>query len=295
MSTVAKIFAGAGRATSRFLAVLCLTAGWMTAAEEKDEPSALSRARAAEKEGRLAQALSLAEKAVSEKKDAESLRLLARLCEANRRYAGAVTAYTGLMELAPAEPALLNRRGMARFMSGDFEGSVKDFDAYLEKMPERMPSHWQRGLAQYGAGLFAQGRAQFEAHQKVNAHDVENAAWHFICVARLEGVEAARKALIPIRGDRRVPMAQIHELFAGSGTESAVIEAASKEGEGRRNHLCYAHLYLALYKEALDKPGEALKHYKLAAEDYGMSHYMGETARIFYQSRKKNTADEAVP
>jgi lipoprotein NlpI len=130
--------------------------------------------------------------------------------------------------------------------------------------------------------MFKEGRVQFEAHQNVNRNDVENAAWHFLCVASLEGAEAARKALISIQGDRRVPMAQIHDLFADKGTEEAVIKAAGEN----RDHLCYAHLYLALYKEALGKTEEALKHYKLAAEDHKMPHYMGETARVFYESRK---------
>ena len=187
------------------------------------------------------------------------------------------------------ETELLHRRGVAKFMAGDFKGSVNDFDAFLEKAPSNLPRHWQRGLSQYGAGLYTEGRKQFEVHQTVNKHDVENAVWHFLCVVQLEGLEAARKALIPIKGDSRVPMAQIHTLFAGKGSEEDVLTAAraSKNEAAQRNHLCYAHLYLALYEEALGNAEKALKHYKLAAIDYKMPHYMGQTARVFYEARKK--------
>lgn len=252
-----------------------------------EENKLSKQAGEAEKEARNSEALRLAAQALKKDKSEENLRRHARLSEVNHDHKGAASSYTELMELKPGEARLWHQRGVAKFMLGDFKGAVEDFDIFLEKEPEQMPAHWQRGLAQYGAGLYAAGRAQFEAHQEVNPNDVENAAWHFLCVARLEGVEAARKALIPIRGDGRVPMAQIHDLFAGKGSEDAVLEAAKREQANRRNHLCYAHLYLALYKEALGHAEEALKHYQLAAEDYRMEHYMGETARVFFQSRKR--------
>ncbi len=268
-----------------------LVTGRATAAAEAEVQA---RLRAAIREERTADALTLAEQALEQQKeDTVLLSLHAQLCERERLFAKAVQSYDRLLALEPNRDALWHQRGVAKFMAGDFEGSVKDFDHYLEENPQRMPSHWQRGLSHYGANMFKEGRAQFEAHQTVNTNDVENAAWHFICVARLEGVDAARKALIPIKGDARVPMVQVHDLFAGEGTEADVLEAAGKEHPNRRNHLCYAHLYLALYKEALGKPKEALAHYKLAAEDHRMEHYMGETAVVFYKDRlKKAKASE---
>ncbi len=227
----------------------------------------------------------------AEPKDDATLQREAQSHESKRQFAQAVAAYDTLIKRHPDESVLWHRRGVAKFMAGDFAGSVEDFDVFLEKEPRQMPSHWQRGLSQYGAGLFKEGRAQFEAHQKVNSHDVENAAWHFICVARFEGVEAARKALIPIEGDQRVPMAEIHQLYAGEGSEEAVLEAARTKPGNKRNHLCYAHLYLALHEEALGHPEEALAHYKLAAVDYNQTHYMGETASVFYQSRSRLAAE----
>ena len=104
-----------------------------------------------------------------------------------------------------------------------------DFNSVIGLRPDQEAHHWQRGIAYYYAGEFEKGRLQFEAHQEVNPKDVENAVWHFLCVARMHGMEEARKKLIPIAGDSRVPMAEVHELFAGKGTKEAVIEAAEEQ------------------------------------------------------------------
>ncbi len=179
--------------------------------------------------------------------------------------------------------AALQERGEQRFFEAKIAESIADFDAFLAMVPEQDPHHWQRGLAYYYAGEFAKGKAQFERHQTVNTQDVENAVWHFLCAVRVEGgsVEAARKDLIPITGDTRVPMAQVHELFAGRGTAEAVLEAAGED----RNALCYAHLYLGLYYEALGEPEKSAEHIRKAAYDEAMDHYMGRTAQVHAKLR----------
>ena len=53
-------------------------------------------------------------------------------------------------------------------------------------------------ISDYYVGKFADGRRQFESHKTVNPNDVENAAWHFLCVARLDGIEKAQSACIKI-------------------------------------------------------------------------------------------------
>mgnify|MGYP000446850332 CR=1 FL=1 len=40
-----------------------------------------------------------------------------------------------------------------------------------------------------------EGRKLFELHRSVNPQDVENAAWHFLCAARVDGLEKARAQL----------------------------------------------------------------------------------------------------
>jgi len=170
--------------------------------------------------------------------------------------------------------------GVDAFFDARIADSEKAFDEVLAAAPQAKPQLWQRGLTLYYAKRYQDGRDQFETHQNANSNDVENAAWHFLCVARLESVEAARKALIPIEGDTRVPMKQVHALFAGTGSVEAVLRAASEGDESprRRNHLCYAHLYLGLYFEALGDDAKAKDHILKAATDYEMDHYMGKTA-----------------
>lgn len=183
-------------------------------------------------------------------------------------------------------PAKLFRTGVDAFYQARPKASVEAFDKLIELVPEGKSQLWQRGLSLYYTGDYKAGREQFEEHQKVNTADVENAAWHFICVARAENVEAARKALIPIEGDARIPMKEVHELFAGKGSEAAVLKAAeSGEGQDLRNHRCYAHLYLGLYFEALGDEAKAKDHMLKAAKDYSMDHYMGICAQVHVKVR----------
>jgi lipoprotein NlpI len=122
---------------------------------------------------------------------------------------------------------------------------------------------------------------------------VENAVWHFLCALRApEGsVEGARKNFIPIEHDSRVPMKQVHDLFGGWGSVEAVLEAAKPVNpevftERERNHLCYAHLYLGLYFEAMGNDEKMRHHIRLAAYDYAMEHYMGQTAQVHAKIRE---------
>jgi lipoprotein NlpI len=183
---------------------------------------------------------------------------------------------------------ILFRDGIQFFYNAKPKESVAAFNKVIELLPKAAPQLWQRGLSLYYTEEFKEGRKQFELHQTVNPHDVENAAWHFICVARAESPEAARKALIPVEGDARVPMPQVHALFAGKGTEEAVMKAAERGDAGSdelRSQLCYAHLYLGLYHEALGHAGKAKAHMLKAAKDYRMDHYMGKTAQVHVKLR----------
>lgn len=189
-------------------------------------------------------------------------------------------------DAAKPDPNVLFRQGVQAFYDAKPKESVAAFDQLIALEPAAKPELWQRGLSLYLAGDFKRGREQFEVHQTVNSNDVENAAWHFICVARAESLEAARKALIPIVGDSRVPMKEVHDLFSGKGSVEAVLKAAeSGEGEVLKNHRCYAHLYLGLYFEALGDEAKAKDHMLKAANDYRMEHYMGKSAQVHVKVR----------
>jgi lipoprotein NlpI len=179
------------------------------------------------------------------------------------------------------------QQGQKLFYEAKIIECLAAFDKVIELQPESKPYLWQRGLALYYADKFQEGREQFEVHQTVNGNDVENAAWHFLCVARIEGVEGARKHFIPIEGDSRVPMREVHQLFAGKGTADDVIKAAETASDEatKKNQLCYAHLYLGLFYEAMKDDAKAKEHMLKAAKDYAEDHYMGVTARVHLKVR----------
>lgn len=189
-------------------------------------------------------------------------------------------------------PEILQQRGTEHFFAGRIKESLADWNRVVELLPERLPYHWQRGIALYYAGRYADGVKQFESHQTVNARDVENAVWHFLCAVRAPGgsVEKARENIYPYAGDQRVPMKEVHALFAGDAKPADVLAAAKKDvtsPDRLRNNLCYAHLYLGLYFEALGKTQKSAKHMKKAAVEYKMDHYMGKVAQIHHKLRNK--------
>ena len=97
----------------------------------------------------------------------------------------------------------------------------------------------------------------------MNPNDVENAAWHFLCVARAESPEQARAALLPVGSDPRVPMRQIYEMFSGTLSPYGVLTAAGSIPSAQ----FYAHLYLGLYFEAIGNEDQAREHIEVAAAD----------------------------
>ena len=179
---------------------------------------------------------------------------------------------------AQLSPRDLDRRGDEHLLAGRFGAAIVDYDAFLAAAPEFEPQHWRRGIAYYYAQHYAKGVEQFESHRSVNPNDVENAAWHYLCKARLDGIEAAAQALLPVGPDGRHPMAEILEMFAGRVTPTEVIRAAERSKQP--SALLYGYLYVGLYYEVLGRVELAGKHLRLAAnQDHGSS-YMGAIARM---------------
>jgi len=165
--------------------------------------------------------------------------------------------------LVAQQPRELLDRAVTDFERGRIAESAAGFDALIKLRPDVAPQLWQRGITLYYAGRFADCRAQFESHRTVNPNDVENAAWHFLCVARAESAAKARAALLPVGPDARVPMRQVYDLFRGVLTPEAVLKAAGSQASGQ----FYAELYLGLYFEALGDDSRALEHITAAAAD----------------------------
>lgn len=169
-------------------------------------------------------------------------------------------------------------RAVADFERGRVAESAAGFDNLIKLVPDSAPRLWQRGIALYYAGRYKDCRAQFESHRTVNPDDVENAAWHFLCVARAESPEKARSALLPVGPDPRVPMREIYEMFRGRQRPEDVLAAAGTQPPA----LFYAHLYLGLYFEAINNNPLALEHIRAAADDRFASAggYMHTVARV---------------
>ena len=140
----------------------------------------------------------------------------------------------------PAEdPDTYMKIGDQLLLTGDVEKAIESYDVAVKLRPTLDPYLWQRGIAYYYAGRFEDGVGQFERHRKVNPHDVENAAWHFLCKARATSVAEARRMFIPVQGDARVPMKEVHGMFAATLEPEAVIAAAQKTAAAeQRRALC---------------------------------------------------------
>jgi lipoprotein NlpI len=259
-------------------------------------------ARAALAAGKLDEAAAKAKQAIdASPADARPRLLLASIHEQRRAYRDAAMAYSDILSLkglplAPASAAEIHdRRGSAHFLAGEIDASIADFDKAIELDPGRLAGHWKRGISYYYAGRFAEGRRQFEAYQSVDANDVENAVWCFLCRAREESVEAAAKQLLPIQRDRRVPLMEIYRLFAGIGTAGDVLAAARAGSPGEqelRERLFFAQLYLGLWHEAHGRSAESLAAMRLAATHASDSGYMWEVPRVHLQLRSGEKAPE---
>jgi len=161
------------------------------------------------------------------------------------------------------DPRAILERAIDDFLAGRIAQSVAGFDRVVELAPNAAPQLWQRGIALYYVGRYRDCRAQFESHRTVNPADVENPAWHFLCVAKAESPEKARAALLPVGGDPRRPMREIYEMFKGTLQPDAVLAAAGSALSGQ----CYAELYVGLYYEATGDDRRALLHLTTAAND----------------------------
>jgi lipoprotein NlpI len=173
-------------------------------------------------------------------------------------------------------------RAIADFRAGRVAESVAGFDRVVELAPNVAPELWQRGIALYYVGRYRDCRAQFESHRTVNPADVENAAWHYLCVARAESPEKARAALLPVGPDARVPMREVYRMFRGEIEPESVLVAAGSDPLAR----FYAALYVGLYHEA-NGVGRAHFYISDAADDRfaSVAGYMNTVAKVHMRVR----------
>jgi lipoprotein NlpI len=278
-----------------FCVALLLTGGpdallMSSAVAESKADGLIKQAHAAQLGGHQAEALALATKAIeADPKNPQCYSVRGRIYVDRREHAKAVADFDQAVKFAPQAAEIYQLRGGEHFKLGHFTESIADFDKVIQLMPQREAHHWQRGISYYYAGRFEDGRKQFESHQTVNPNDVENAVWHYLCVARSSGMEKARHSLIDIKGDGRIPMMQVHSLFAGKTTPEEVLSAA-KAGHPSAAQLqeqfFYADLYLGLYYEAAGN-GKLAREHIFKAAGYNIDHYMGDVARVHAELLRK--------
>jgi lipoprotein NlpI len=268
---------------SRFvLASLVLAVSFVLARGDMAEDY-LQQARRALMNKEDSKAVELAGKAIAANpKDGRGYLLRGSGYEALRQHDKAIADFTRCIERDPKRAAAYDHRGSERFILGHIKESLDDFDKFLELYPKAAPGHWKRGIALYYARRYEDGRKQFKDGDKIYGNDVENAVWHFLCNAKLKGVDKAREEMLKIGKDDRVPMMIVYDLFMDKCKPAEVLTAA-KAGDVpaalRKQQLFYAHLYLGLYYDALGDKTKAREHMKLAGGEYRLG-YMGDVAHV---------------
>ena len=257
-----------------------------------DADEFLKQARAALKKGDAAAALGAADKAVAaDPKSAEAVFVRGDAYAARRKHAEAIRDYDAALALDKTYHLALDHRGSERFKLGQIDESIADFNAYLKAFPKEEAAHWRRGISFYYAGKYAEGAKQFFDGQIAFGADVENVFWHFLCNARKDGIEKARKELLALKGpDGRVPMMQVDGLLHGKLKPDDVIKAAESadlKDAARKEALFYAHLYVGLYYEAAGDEAKTREHLTAAVEKYPIGHYMWDVANVHLARMKK--------
>jgi tetratricopeptide (TPR) repeat protein len=161
-------------------------------------------------------------------------------------------------------PADLADRAESDFAQGRIAESVADYDRLAALIPSLAPELWQRGVGLYYLGRYDECAAQFASFHALDPRDVEDAAWHFFCVARGSSIDRARRELLQAGPDPRVMRAQVYDLLRGTLSPKDFIDQAEANYPIAQ---FYAHLYVGLYLESLGDRKESLSHVKIAAED----------------------------
>lgn len=180
----------------------------------------------------------------------------------------------------PSSNALV-QFGDALLRGGRCEEAVQQFERAIALSPESEPYLWQHGIALFFVGRFDDAASLFEKHRVVNPNDVENAAWHFLCVAKSKDVTRARKILLPAPGDARVPMEEVLQRLPGG--EFTAIENAveqTRDTLGYASAKFYGDLYIGMIADAEGNRSLAKKYLSESA-DTELPHYMADVARVY--------------
>lgn len=203
---------------------------------------------------------------------------------AKRDSKGAIAAADAIVKSESAQPSAWRLAGDFYLRAGDYKKAIVQFKRYIERHPEHEADLWQHGIALAFDGQYDEGRKLFELHRSVNPNDVENALWHFYCVAKSSSFEKARLGLLPAPGDRRAPMEELLKLYRGEVEEAVVREAINQWPKETRNYesaAFYGELYLAMYADSLGDRKRAIELAEKASAAKEVN-YMTDVGRIYY-------------
>ena len=187
-----------------------------------------------------------------------------------------------MVKANPDDPRTQRTAGDIYLRCGKCNIATRLFNQFIKAQPEEMPYLWQRGISLYFTGDYQDAAKQFEDHRKVNPNDVENAAWHFLCVAKAKSVAEAKRLVLPAPGDPRIPLQEVLEMLSNGDTAAvkARIESTTEGSAQRASAEFYGYFYLGLYADALGDQAKAKEHLKRSAKD-APHHYMGDVARVY--------------
>ena len=167
--------------------------------------------------------------------------------------------------------------GDAQLRAGKFNEAIRSFEKSIQLDPPSKPYLWQYGIALFFGDRFDDGKRLFEKHRKVNSNDVENAAWHFLCVAKATDIGQARQIVLPAPDDPRAPMDEILKRLRS--TDDSEILGRMEELQSDSAQF-YGNLYLGLIADAEGRDEDAIAFMKRAAQTKA-THYMADVARVY--------------
>lgn len=266
------------------------------------------------REGKTNDAFALALRAVrSDPTNYLGFRFRGQLREATREFDLCVADYTLAIQQAPTKSSLYLMRARALFKGGRIDESILDWTHFIETEKDALkaPELFDFGIANVIVGKPDVARKQFEWYATLYPDDVENAAWQFLCVAKKEGIVAARAQLLKVGKDDRQPMMALYGVFKGEGTIADVWNAvgAGKPAEAERvQREFWARLYLGLYFEADGRAHLAARYLNTAALMASPTlftnqtvFYMTDVARVYHDKlrtrelKELNAAIDADP
>jgi lipoprotein NlpI len=198
------------------------------------------------------------------------------------KYRSAIENADAMVRLSSQDPRTIREAADIYLRAGKCQWAVQLFDRYLKSRSDDLPELWQRGIALYFVGEYEAAARQFEVHRTVNPNDVENAAWHFLCVAKAKSPSEARAQLLPAPGDPRPPMQQVLTMLQSGNPEGVreKVDSLPADSKERESAEFYGDFYLGLYADAMGQSDKA-KRYMSQSASRAPRNYMGDVARVY--------------